>query len=367
MLRIRRNLAAGHISRLVGFTLVELLVVIGIIALLIAILLPALNRAREQANLVQCQSNLREIGQAIIMYAGDNQGLLPYGYWDGMYNVQAWQQSGASKDIFNYPKGLGWADYAGTWCTLLQPYIGAGNGGQNFASSGTGNTGGQSGGSAQTRRVFQCPEAAVQGLVENDGVGDIATNYVCHPRLMPWLQGWSDGQLDPITGKDIEPYTLGHIKRSSDICMIFDGALYYDTTSQTSMDGWNVPDTIPIAYRIDDGRFCYNEQTKPGGTTFLTDSYFCSQNMSGAGINGGQPIALTPDDTWSAAQLQLNTDTKPYSTTQSGNDGSGNVRFRHMTNTKLNALFADGHCDSFNYNPNTQTTDLIRSHINVNP
>jgi len=60
-----------------GFTLVELLVVIGVIALLIAMLLPALNRARAAARMIQCQSNLRQLAQFGFMYAAEYKGILP--------------------------------------------------------------------------------------------------------------------------------------------------------------------------------------------------------------------------------------------------------------------------------------------------
>lgn len=76
-----------------GFTLVELLVVIGIIAILISILLPSLSKARESANRTQCLSGLKSMGQMLHIYAAEYKGRVPVGYqlnqkWNG---YMVWQ------------------------------------------------------------------------------------------------------------------------------------------------------------------------------------------------------------------------------------------------------------------------------------
>jgi prepilin-type N-terminal cleavage/methylation domain-containing protein/prepilin-type processing-associated H-X9-DG protein len=98
-------------SKRTAFTLVELLVVIGIIALLISILLPALNKARESANAVVCSSNIRQLGTGIALYTNENRGCLP---------AIAYMREPTSAGAINN----GWTGYSDLqWRHILAHYI----------------------------------------------------------------------------------------------------------------------------------------------------------------------------------------------------------------------------------------------------
>ena len=193
-----------------AFTLVELLVVIGIIALLISILLPALNKARDNANTVACLSNMRQFTAASANYAAENKGyIIPCGT----------------------PK-------AGWWCNIMVDN-------KYLTYTGDGGT------SPQVKSIFFCPSGNQEffppdltnsGTVPSsrtDARGAMATQHtspISRIRIDLWYgmnadEGSSTTRGAPcrrIQTTDDRLTTMNMVRRSSETVMFYDGLIYHE-------------------------------------------------------------------------------------------------------------------------------------------
>jgi prepilin-type N-terminal cleavage/methylation domain-containing protein len=272
-----------------GFTLVELLVVIGIIAVLIGILLPTISRARKQANTTACMATLRNLGQAIHIYASENKGSVPYSYYTGGNPSGAAEAAGDGGSTVY------------VWWSVLRSYMRKGGGPDNAVVNPDGST------SSRFMKAFACPEGH-----EPEGGCDYGSNMVAMPEY-----NWERHPFSAsIKNQVIKPAKLNQLY--PDNILLFDQTEIYEN-----------PNADPYTTQYVCGYFVAGGSLSEPKAAYKRYRAMANPPLIGTASGLRNDKAIDPGSNKDASA--------------SVSDGRrGNIRWRHGKEDTANFLFTDG-------------------------